>query len=273
LVEKYLSPAEMIAHDYPNDARRASIYKKKLSRKRLHELIENRLLDLDGDSPPFLTTDRCDFIVKDRRINTIPSMETRYGIMILEMDHFNFFVNDSIHSADDRGQYRTILSHEIGHTFLYNYREKRIEPMHHVPSYMSWLLPTEFDDEKELIASELGRRVLIPGWAVEALVGNSPKLSSLIRARDIFDVEISFIARRLMEDVHFHEKNRPCWENCFAVIQEKGVRPRKIIGNFPMKPPFTTVNDWVDTILQNEEGKYFVESSFHEGKETKLVIY
>jgi len=188
---------------------------------RLFQTIENDLLHYQEIAPPLLLKDTDSYVAHGRKIHIIPTFLVQKAIMKTREDHFELYINEGIYNNQDRIDSREIISHEIGHTYMFNIDCIPIESFLQKDEFFSFLRyhVNDFNRIEESFASEIGRRILIPNYLLKEFLPRKPSINGMLALMDKFEVSLSTIIYRLFFDLFYYENSLPCWiENihCFS---------------------------------------------------------
>ena len=212
-------------------------------------------------SPPFLRDLRSSDFVRSRKIVKISESELAHnGLLTPTQNGFIIHLRSNL----ERKKKRTVVAHELGHTFFYN---MSLEP------------PVQFISDQHSVldnwavegaAFEIGRQILIPSDWLDS-VKRRESLEIFFSLIEKFDVTRDILARRL-----FH--NLDLWEGVlfFSPIQGSEVLPPKKqlfksnkFKAFQIKDHFAAISDW---IIQNAVNKGEIVRGLITLKRTQYLI-
>ena len=165
-----------------------------------NEIIERILdyvwtqLQIHGEiEPPIIGNIQKSRFVKSRRVKiNYVDMDKTDGYLDIYPEEFSLFVNINL---SERRQ-RSVIAHELGHTFLFNINKFPIK------SYLkvNWLMKDRWKSEDGL-AWQIGRQILVPELLLKEYCQSGHSIKLFEELKDIFNVTTDIMARRLIHDL------------------------------------------------------------------------
>jgi Zn-dependent peptidase ImmA (M78 family) len=142
--------------------------------------------------PPFLSKPEESQFVKAQGVKKIISSDiTGYGYLLRDGDQFIIVTKKGLGEI----KRRTIIAHELGHTFLINANIKTSD-LHYGYDYSRRLWKTI-----EGPAFEIGRQILVPKQSLPASLNRSVTLKKFIELKKKYKVSKDIMALRLIHDL------------------------------------------------------------------------
>jgi Zn-dependent peptidase ImmA (M78 family) len=205
--------------------------------------------------PPLINEPEKSEFVKSRKAKIIyADMNKIDGYLDVCTQGFSIIVNKNLSET----RKRSIIAHELGHTFLFDIQSNPIKPYLQLEQSMKkrW-------ESMEGLVSEIGRQILVPKAFLERYRYLNPSLKSFQKLRKIFNVTVDIMARRLVHDSKF-------WD-VFIFVSGFDENSKKLAipmnkNRFKSKKSFSDFNlneNW--NVIQQESAKSY------EDKETKKI--
>ena len=145
--------------------------------------------------PPLINIPEKSDFVKSRKAKIVYSnMNKLDGYLDINDDKIFLVIRSSLRSKPRK--LRTVIAHELGHTFLLDIENRPIEPY-----YSSSLTTHQRWEQVEGLAFEIGRQILVPEVLMKKYVHSIPSLELFIKLKRTFRVTTHVIARRLVHDL------------------------------------------------------------------------
>ncbi len=189
-----------LAREYSDSASNESFFGKGLEESKaiVLEYVWNQMRLHGEEQPPFITNDSSDFIgsrrAKVREIE-IPDSD---GYLVPTVDGFDVYVRTGL----EPHRRRSVLAHEIGHTFLFDTTESPPRMRTHSSGNREWR-------NVEGPSYEIGRQILMPSHWLKKLA-KEPSLENFIELKRIFRTTNHMLARRIVQDLKV-------WDVCVMV--------------------------------------------------------
>lgn len=90
---------------------------------------------------------------------------------------------------------RTVIAHEIGHTFFYDVNSTPVKPICPIEESQSCLWKTH-----EGLAYEIGRNILVPRQILKKYLHFTPSVRELLELKSMFRVTFPILARQLVQE-------------------------------------------------------------------------
>ena len=167
-----------------------------------HEETKNNLIEYvwgqmringEKDAPILHDLTESRFITSRRAKIRYNDMTKLKGYLNVTENGFEIILNNELKKNPRR--LRTIIAHEIGHTFLYDIDSTPIRSI--CPLKDTQLNPWE---THEGLAYEIGRNILVPKQLLKRYSYLQPSINSLFELRDLFKTTFSILARQLVQE-------------------------------------------------------------------------
>lgn len=187
-----------------------------LIKKRMFDEIWQRMNRSGEDKPPFLTCLNSKFLLEDRKVQIIESDEIKWAKTEVKGTKFLIYINKYINLK----QKRTLLAHEVGHTFLYDTEKIPIAPYYTAggPGHFFVSISSNLYNYHEGFAYEIGRHILIPSSVLNELVPKNPTIEDFFVACATFNTTKDVMARRLFWDIHDWNSKYNYWSDSVLII-------------------------------------------------------
>jgi len=251
-----------------------------LTKNRLFEDIWRRMKRWGEKSRPFINEPReSRFIKYDRKAEIIESENVEHAFMEIKPDGFLIFVNKNKPTTLKR----TLIAHELGHTFLFNLNKNPIEPYYNKSQGNLYMPKDSITYKKyEGLPYEIGRFILAPTEAIKMYVPKVPSLSRFLDACNAFRITKELMARRLLHDIDY-------WRNTIAIFYstdniKKGeykYPPRNEVyrgadvkdsRKFDIKSKWSLLTRFIDMSLNNPN-ELITSDEYHKGIEFGQVEF
>ena len=163
--------------------------------------IKGRILDyvwgqlrIHGErEPPLIKNPEKSKFVKSRRAKIVyVDMDKTDGHLDVRPEDFLIFVNKNLSER----RKRSVIAHELGHTFLFDIENKPIKPY----LQLSWSTKERWRSVEGL-AWQIGRQILVPKVLLRKYCCSDPCVKLFEKLRKIFNVTTDVMARRLIHDL------------------------------------------------------------------------
>lgn len=150
------------------------------------------------EQPPFITNEASDFIGSRRAKVQEIDIQDSDGYLVPTVDGFNVYLRTGL----EPHRRRSVLAHEIGHTFLFDTTESPPRMRTRGSAGQEWR-------NVEGPSYEIGRQILVPSYWLKKLA-KEPSLSNFIQLKKIFQTTNHLLARRIVQDLKV-------WDVCVMV--------------------------------------------------------
>ena len=207
-----------------------------------------RQMKIHGETkPPLIEKPEKSRFVKSRKAEIVyADMDKIDGYLDVRAQGFSIVVNKNLGET----RKRSVIAHELGHTFLFDIQSNPIKPYIQLDQAMKkrW-------ESIEGLAYEIGRQILVPKMLLEKCSYLTPSPRSFKKLRRIFNVTIDIMARRLIHDLKF-------WD-VFVFVSNFNQNSKKLAipiykNRFKSKKSFSNFDlnrNW--NIIENELVKSF----------------
>jgi hypothetical protein len=229
LGNRYLTSQEVL--EFYSNAKMKKILMIDLIKQRLFEDIWKRLQLYDEINPPIINSYNSKFLRCDRRARIVETKNIEHAKLNLNKNEFTIYVNED----KSLPQKRTLISHEIGHTFLYNVNEVSIEPLYIKDGILDYIEPDSSKLYKEEgFIYEIGRYLLIPSPLLKKYLSKNPLMSSFLNgvSENVFNVTKDLMARRLYWDISDWNLRSNYWRDSVLIMYPIS-KTTKIESNSP----------------------------------------
>ncbi len=191
-----------------------------LIKRRLYEDIWRRMQRCGETSPPFIRWKESSFLKDDRRTEIRETADVRYGHLEVKDDRFIMHINKRLGSL----QKRTLIGHELGHTFLFDVESTPIKPYFDRDRSLDLMRVLHNNSyayrKEEAFMYEIGQQILVPSEPLGELVPTSPSLGAFMQACGAFLTTKELMARRLFHSVYNWEDKTSYWKDCILIMYE-----------------------------------------------------
>lgn len=214
LAHIYLKDFEII--DTINENKRD--FYRNLIKNRLFKDVWKRMLECDEDKPPFLTNKYSKFIRIDRKSEIRETLNEKHAHLELKENRFIIFINQ----RKSEYEKRTLISHELGHTFLYDV--DRLPIRSYIEELTNFQLLAfknlNYYQREEGMIYEIARHILIPSEFLIKIVPLEPSLEVFIKScnKENFFTTKSLMAKRLYWDIHDWDLKSKYWDDSILII-------------------------------------------------------
>jgi len=208
----YLTDYEIMQHGRKGNRNE----KTELIKRRLFEDLWRRMKNCKETTYPFIKSKNSKFLQNDRKVKIKETEDINFSIMEVKDDGFIIYVNKNL-SIEKK---RTLIAHELGHTFLYNTDKLPIKPYFNRNRRSDLIKSSQSVayKEEEGFVYEIGRHILIPTEILEKTVPNNPSLSAFFKACKIFLTTKDIMARRLFWDIYDWSKKINYWKDAILIF-------------------------------------------------------
>jgi hypothetical protein len=197
-----------------------------LIKKRLFLNIWEKMQKFDEKSPPFLTQN--DFPLKCCKAIINETEDVKWGHLQLNEENFTIYLNKNLNETKKR----TVLAHELGHTFLYDLQKKPITPYYHRERSLDLLHPNIYDLDEGFVY-EIGRFLLVPSKAISKYISKNPTLDSFLDACSQFQTTKDVMAKRLIWDIHDFDTGEKFWNTALLIFYQIAEEGDDILWEIP----------------------------------------
>jgi hypothetical protein len=162
-------------------------------------------------SPPFLL--RSDFLSHICKALIRESNSVQWGNLELHDDHFLININKDL----SENKKRTVLAHELGHTFLFDTQTWPIKEIYHRERSLDFLSPNVYDKDEGFVY-EIGRFLLVPSKVMRRYIDKTPSLSSFLKACSLFKTSKEVMAKRLFWDIYNFDSHEKYWSSALLIF-------------------------------------------------------
>ena len=187
-------------------------------KKRFFENIWEKMKNFGEKNPPFLKEP--DFPLLCCRAIIKETEAIQWGHLEIFDTHFIIHLNKNLSDA----RKRTVLAHELGHTFLYDLQSKPIVPLYIRERSLDLLSPNIYSDDEGFVY-EIGRFLLAPTKVLPRFIPQVPSLESFLTCCSLFQTTKDVMAKRLLWDIYNFDTEEKFWRNALLVffpIHENG---------------------------------------------------
>jgi hypothetical protein len=178
-------------------------------RKLVMDYVWQRMRRNGEVSPPFLRDPIKSEFVKSQKIKLIRESDSTnvHGMLVAETGGFVLLVKSGL----EEHRRRSVVAHEIGHTFFYDIDVD--PPVPYMDQKFSWELV-------EGPAYEIGRQILLPEkWLLQQ--HREPCIETFLELQKTFNVSQQLLARRLIHDLKL-------WDVLILLSPETTLQPTSI---------------------------------------------
>lgn len=238
LSQVYLKDYEIIK--YNREGKRNEIIG--LIKKRLFEDVWRRMQRYGETQPPFIISKNSKFLQKDRKAEIKETENVKFAIMEIKDGSFVIHINKNLGIT----QKRTLIAHELGHTFLYNADKVPIEPYYYRNRSFDLIEGALVIYKEEGVIYEVGRHILVPSEILGKPLSHSPSLDAFMKACKTFLTTKDLMVRRLFWDTYNWEEKTNYWKNAVFIIY-----PITKIGDNEYPPPNGNTEIFRGTLFKN----------------------
>jgi hypothetical protein len=142
--------------------------------------------------PPFLEKPEKSQFVKTQGVKKIVSLDIKgYGYLLRDNDHFVIVIKNGLGEIKKR----TIIAHELGHTFLLN-ANINTGDLHYGYDYSKYLWKSI-----EGPAFEIGRQILVPKQSLPVSLNQNVTLKKFMELKRKYKTSKNIMALRLIHDL------------------------------------------------------------------------
>ena len=228
LAKKFLSPNEIQNAVSTEDKKRMV----NIIKMRLFNDLWMRMEKYGETKPPFIESINSKFLHFDRKITIIETDQIDHAKLEAHEEGFLLKVNKSKNET----QKRTLIAHEIGHTFFYDIDSIPIKPFFtrdRVRDYFERNRTAMYSKE-EAFVYEIARHVLVPSKYLEKILPLTPSLDAFLNScgKNQFHISKDLMAKRLYWDIHYWETELNYWPRSILLLYpiSKGMKNK-------MSPP------------------------------------
>ena len=223
-----------------------------LARKHVLEYVREQMIKHGELRPPFLKEPEKSKFIKSRKIVEIQysNLEGRDGYLIVTNYGFKMLINNKL----GRRRKRTVIAHELGHTFLYN-----INVTPPKPYYKSTPLEANWRNI-EGPSFEIGREILAPEpWIKNYTRGLKPSIKLFNKLITIFDTTKTVMARRLVHDLKiwdvfiFFPKYDPQKRQILKPGVNERFKGKKTFKKFNIDKHWTRIKNFIEKSMKTGE--------------------
>jgi len=195
-------------------------------KKRMVNIIKMRLFDdlwirmekFGETKPPFIELPNSKFLCFDRKTTIIETDEINHAKLETNDDGFLLKVN----KLKNETQKRTLIAHEIGHTFFYDVDNIPVKPFFtrdRVGDYFEGNRTAIYSKE-EAFVYEIARHVLVPSKSLERILPPTPSLDAFLEScgKNQFHISKDLMAKRLYWDTHYWVTEFNYWPHSILVL-------------------------------------------------------
>jgi len=189
-------------------------------------------------------------------------------------DEFIIFINEDVFTRELDFFKRDLISHELGHTYLYDMTKIPFKSYCTLNDRMHFMnyKNNSIRHEEEQLADQIGRFLLAPSNAVNKFIPAFPSMRALLNACEQFQISKRSMIKRLFNDIHDFRKIRSYWYNAvglFISLEENKQNSRySIASDDNIREPLrgeiiqSEIQDIIDNITKDlESGKTFNKNS------------
>jgi hypothetical protein len=183
----------------------------KIIKKRFFSNLWDTMVRSGETSPPFLL--QSNFLSNTCKILIQENNTVQWGNLELHDDHFVVNINKNLSNLKKR----TILAHEIGHTFLYNTQTRPIKEIYHRERSLDLISSNVYNTDEGFVY-EIGRFLLIPTKAIHQYIPKKPSLNAFLHSCSLFQTTKDIMAKRLFWDIIDYDKDEKFWSSTLLMF-------------------------------------------------------
>ncbi|MFX0210400.1 MAG: ImmA/IrrE family metallo-endopeptidase [Candidatus Hodarchaeota archaeon] len=162
------------------------------TKEKLYAYVWTRMRRYGEVRPPFIENPEKSHFVKAQGVQRIVSSDIEgYGYLLRENDHFIIVTKKGLGEIKKR----TVIAHELGHTFFLNSNSKSSN------FYYGWGSSKNYWKFIEGPAFEIGRQILVPKQSLPLSVNQNVTIKSFIELRRKYKTSKNIMALRLIHDL------------------------------------------------------------------------
>jgi hypothetical protein len=214
LAKKFLSPNEIQNAISTEDKKRML----NIIKMRLFNDLWQRMEKFEETKPPFIESTGSKFLHFDRKITIIETDQIDHAKLEAHEEGFLLKVN----RLKNETQKRTLIAHEIGHTFFYDIDNLPIKPFFtrdRVGDYFEGNRTAIYSKE-EAFVYEIARHVLVPSKFLGRILPLTPSLDAFLDScgKNQFHISKDLMAKRLYWDIHYWETEFNYWPRSILLL-------------------------------------------------------
>jgi hypothetical protein len=207
LSKLYLTDSEIV--DNISKSNKKEIIK--IVKKRFFSNLWETMVKSGETSPPFLL--QSDFLSNTCKIMIQETNTVQWGNLEVHDDHFVVNINKNLSNLKKR----TILAHEIGHTFLHDTQTRPIKEIYHRERSLD-LVSSNVYNEDEGFVYEIGRFLLVPTKTIHQYIPKKPSLNAFLHSCSLFQTTKDVMAKRLFWDVIDFDRDEKFWSSTLLMF-------------------------------------------------------
>jgi len=243
----YLTDSELIDAN-PISNNKKYIY---LIKKRFFQSIWEKMRKYNEISPPFL--EKQDFISLCCKSIIKETEKIDWGKLELTNNNFIIHINKNLNERKKR----TVLAHELAHTFLYDFQINPIKPYYHRERSLDLISKNVYDLDEGFVY-EIGRFLLIPSKVMSKYIAKNPSLVSFLEVCSLFNTTKDVMAKRLFWDIFDFDTDEKFWNTALLIFYSIPEDHTDILWEIPKGNKFIY------------RGKFF--KNFHYSDYWKLIV-
>lgn len=183
----------------------------KTIKKRFFSNLWETMVKAGEVTPPFLI--RPEFPLHTCKSLIQESDHVQWGNLVLHDDHFVININKKLSELKKR----TVLAHELGHTFLHDTQSRPIKEIYHRERSLD-LLSSNVYNADEGFVYEIGRFLLIPKKSIQHYIPKKPSLDAFLHSCSVFRTTKDIMAKRLFWDVIDFDRDEKFWDSALLIF-------------------------------------------------------
>lgn len=215
LARKYLADYE-ISISYREKNQKVM---KNLIKKAIASFIDKKLMYYNEKNPPVLKEYDSEFIIYDRKAKIIETETIKYAKLVVRQNGFDIYIakNDEKNRKRSLTSKRTLLAHELGHTYLYDIDAIPPKPLIGNTDFTALILSKVNYGPEEGLPYDFGRELLIPTFLLEKHIAKCASLKLFFQACRKFMVTRQIMAKRLYWSMYDYESGKNYWKDSILI--------------------------------------------------------
>jgi len=187
--EPWILLGELYSGGHSNDESREDLIKN--AKETLWTYIWNRMRRYGEIRPPFIENPQSSDFVKSQGVQEIITSDIKgYGYLLRKNDHFIIVIKKGLQETKKR----SVIAHELGHTFFFDSNNKHIYFYENICSRNCWRFI-------EGPAFEIGRQILVPKQSLSEWVSSNISIEFFNELKRKYKVSKNIMAFRLIHDL------------------------------------------------------------------------
>ncbi|MDZ7688647.1 MAG: hypothetical protein U5J64_07995 [Halobacteriales archaeon] len=184
-------------------------------KQRIYDDIWKEMREYGEREPPFLSSDS-KYVKYGRKAKIIETNRVNTARMKVESNGFKIFINNDIWHR----RKRTLIAHELGHTYLYDLDTEPIEPYYEKDRVADYLRRREeMWHMDEGFSWDLARQLVVPTPVLDRYIPKTPSLYSFFRnTKKRFEITYSIMLKRLYWSTYNWDKGANYWNNSVFLV-------------------------------------------------------